>query len=658
MAVLPVILFHAGFQAFSGGFAGVDVFFVISGYLITSILVAEHEAGTYSLVNFYERRARRILPALFFVLLACLPIAWFWLMPSEMKRFASSLVAVSGFSSNLLFWKEAGYFETATELKPLLHTWSLAVEEQYYVIFPLVLMAAWRFGKRFIIWLLLAAAIGSLALAQWASINKPEAAFYLLPTRGWELLIGALVALKLGQRTSAIPPQRHLAQLLSLAGLLMIVYAMLFFDRNTPFPGVYALVPTVGAALIIYFANQTTFAGKLLGTPVLVGVGLISYSAYLWHQPLLAFAKHRSVGAPGVFLLSELVLLTLVLAYLTWQYVEKPFRSKARVSRRQIFSYGALGTAFFIACGLAGNLRNGLETRFDPQLTTLFAPPKTQFETKCALKTFAAEPMLKQCEFGQLNGKKVFVLYGDSHAQALFSALDQELTGKGIKGIFVSSENCLIPNLFDSRVKVRSADCERSARFLYHWLSTDVDYLAVSVRWTYRLYPVPGAIDTLLFDNGENGVEHGDDQRENYTLYQGKHSTASEGKKLALHDFLGQLAASSKHMFLVYPVPEAGWDIPRKNFRTYLASGTVESAISTSFDVYKKRNLFAENALNAVGEQPNLIRIKPASLLCDTYLKNRCMVQTSQVPLYYDDDHLSNAGARLVTHEIMKSVLN
>ena len=194
VAVLPVIFFHSGFEIFSGGFVGVDVFFVISGYLITTIIINEMDGGTFSLLNFYERRARRILPALFFVVLCCLPVAWYLLMPLEMKDFSQSLVAVATFSSNILFWRESGYFSAPSELKPLLHTWSLAVEEQFYILFPLFLMAAWRFGKRAIVWALVVVSVISMTLAQWGAYNHPSAAFYLLPARAWELLIGSLAA--------------------------------------------------------------------------------------------------------------------------------------------------------------------------------------------------------------------------------------------------------------------------------------------------------------------------------------------------------------------------------------------------------------------------------------------------------------------------------
>jgi peptidoglycan/LPS O-acetylase OafA/YrhL len=340
IAVIPVILFHAGLSTFSGGFVGVDVFFVISGYLITTIILSEMEQGKFSLLAFYERRARRILPALFLVMLVSLPFAWFWLLPKDMKDFSQSLVAVSSFSSNFLFWRESGYWDTASELKPLLHTWSLAVEEQYYVLFPLFLMLMWNYRKRWILGAFILIAGTSLATAQWGAYYKPSAAFYLLPTRGWELAIGAGIAFYFLYRKQAIRTllsHKLIDEVLGLLGLMMIGYGIFVFDETTPFPGFYALVPTIGAGLIILFSSSQTMVGRLLGSKPLVALGLISYSAYLWHQPLLAFTRH---GRHGMIVdLSEMTyaiiaFLSFPFAYLSWKYVEQPFRNGNGLSRK------------------------------------------------------------------------------------------------------------------------------------------------------------------------------------------------------------------------------------------------------------------------------------------------------------------------------------
>jgi peptidoglycan/LPS O-acetylase OafA/YrhL len=350
---------------FSGGFVGVDVFFVISGYLITSIIIADLESRTFSLVGFYERRVRRILPALFFVLLACLPFAWFWLAPDDLKRFSEHLAAVSVFASNIEFWREANYFDGPAGLKPLLHTWSLAVEEQYYVLFPVFLMACWRLGTRRIFGLLIALAIVSLAVAQWGSVNHAAATFYFLPTRGWELLIGALIALFhfVRPELKISPAEPAVAEFAGFVGIALIAYSVFVFDNNTPFPSVYALVPTLGTAILIMFATPNTLVGRLLGHWTLVGIGLISYSAYLWHQPLFAFARLHSAENPGTWSFAFLSVAALTLGYLTWRYVERPFRDRRRFARKTVFTLAALLTAVMFSLGVVGYLKAGFPER-------------------------------------------------------------------------------------------------------------------------------------------------------------------------------------------------------------------------------------------------------------------------------------------------------
>lgn len=368
LAVLPVIFFHAGFTTFSGGFVGVDIFFVISGYLITTIIVDEMDKGSFSLLNFYERRARRILPALFFVMLCTLPFAWFWMLPQDLKSFSQSLVAVPLFVSNLLFYLTSNYFDTASELKPLLHTWSLSVEEQYYVFFPLFLMLTWKLGKKWIISLLLIVAIMSAFFAHWGSSTHTSFTFYLLPTRAFELLIGALISLYIHQKQNIISVSQSVSQSISLVGLVLVLYAIFAFDSSTPFPSFYALTPTIGASLILVYSNNKNLVGKLLGSKLFVSIGLISYSAYLWHQPLLAFARLRSMNTPSNSLLGLLATLSIALGWVSWKYIETPFRTKLSISRKKIFLFGVLGSLLFITIGLFGYLTKGFPSRLNSQI--------------------------------------------------------------------------------------------------------------------------------------------------------------------------------------------------------------------------------------------------------------------------------------------------
>lgn len=414
IAVLSVILFHGGSQAFSGGFVGVDVFFVISGYLITSIILSEKKAGTFSIVNFYERRARRILPALFFMMILSVPFAWLWLLPQDLKDFGESLLYVPVFFSNTLFYNQSGYFDTAAELKPLLHTWSLAVEEQYYLLFPVFMLALWKWARRFIPYALLLAALASLVYAHYKTGVKPDAAFFLLPSRIWELLAGAMLAYYSLEKSDSGRNAR-IDEIGSLVGLLLVAYAIFGFDKSVPFPGLYALVPTIGAVLIIRFATPATFAGKLLGAKVLVFIGFISYSAYLWHQPLFALARHGGFDGPGLFI--GLSVAVIALAYLSWRFIEQPFRNKSLFNRRTVFLLGSGFSVSFIALGGFILLNDGLLYRFsgpDRYLATIDNKAQGEY-------VVARFDSLKLKPFSS-TGKKVVVI-GDSFAQDLVNAV-------------------------------------------------------------------------------------------------------------------------------------------------------------------------------------------------------------------------------------------
>lgn len=351
VAVLPVILFHAGFEAFAGGFVGVDVFFVLSGYLITTILLAEIAEGRFSILRFYERRARRILPALYFVILVTLPFAFQFMLRDELISYGRAILSVIVFASNFYFWQNTNYFSRVAEENPMLHTWSLAVEEQYYMLFPLALLLLWRWKARGAAIGIVVLALGSLALAEIGSRVAPVPNFFLLPTRAWELGIGALAALALFRRDPAAPLPGF-APAAAALGLAMILGSVWAFDAGTPFPSVYALVPTVGTALVVLYARADVGVGRLLSLPPVVFLGLISYSAYLWHQPLFAFARITSFGPPSPALMIGLALLSLALAALTWRYVERPFRDRAAISGGAILRYG-LGASFGLAL-LAG----------------------------------------------------------------------------------------------------------------------------------------------------------------------------------------------------------------------------------------------------------------------------------------------------------------
>lgn len=347
VAVVPVVLFHAGLPGFAGGYAGVDVFFVISGFLITTLLLEDLRRDRFSVVHFYERRARRILPALTFVVAVTTLVAIWTLPPVRLGEYGASMIATALFAANVYFWRTTDYFATAAEERPLLHMWSLAVEEQFYIVFPLLLLALWRWrrgGSDALLWgTFLGMAALSFALAILAAGWKPVANFYLPVTRAWELLAGSLVALAL---KGAPPAAGRFTPWLAGLGLALVLTALLGIDDTTPWPGSWTMVPVAGTALILAFARADCPTGRVLGWGPMVWIGLLSYSIYLWHQPLLAFARVTTPGHPSLGLMAVLALATVPLAWVSWRFVEQPFRTRpdrGGLSRRTIFAASLAG---------------------------------------------------------------------------------------------------------------------------------------------------------------------------------------------------------------------------------------------------------------------------------------------------------------------------
>lgn len=660
LAVLPVILFHAGFETFSGGFVGVDVFFVISGFLITTITLDELEQGKFSLVNFYERRARRILPALFLVMVVCIPCAWFWLFPKDMKDFSESLVAVSFFASNILFWQESGYFDTAAELKPLLHTWSLAVEEQYYVLFPLFLMLFWKLGKRWVfitLWLVL---LASFAVAQWAAYATPVAAFYLLSTRGWELLIGAFVAFYL-PKANLKDFGRALSEIGGWLGVALILYAVFVYSKATPFPGLYALVPTLGAVLIILFGTQQTTVGKFLGNRVFVRIGLISYSAYLWHQPLFAFARHKDLSGSNQIAFALLSISSIGFAYFSWKFVEVPFRKKIIISRQKFFLFSALLTMTMVVFGALGIYFDGFRSRLPSNIIWQSLGEKLDHNGDvCDMKPVDNFDGVLACNFGSEDGRTSVILYGDSHAQAISEQLKNEFIKHNIKGIKAGIDGCqIVPTIVDTRDALdNNKKCREKFLSLLSYIKSNHADVIVSSRWSFKLYPIKGFVEEMPYRNSEGGIEKDAKYREYAVNNNGKLDFDIAAKEDALRSLVEGLLSTNQRIFLIYPIPEIAWNIARKNWDYYGSHKSILGEISIPYEDFKLRNKFVVGVFDSFSSRENFQPVRPSEVFCDSYLKNRCVAQYKTIPYYYDDDHLSDIGANLLIDSFLREIVN
>ena len=637
LAVLPVMFFHAGFDAFSGGFVGVDVFFVISGYLITSIIFAENKSGTFSLIKFYERRIRRILPALFFVMAVCIPFAWFWLLPTDMRGFSQSLVAVPLFASNFLFWHQSGYFETAAELKPLLHTWSLAVEEQYYVLFPLFIMLTMRLGKRWIVGILVVVALISLVFAQWGAYENPAATFFLLPSRGWELAIGAFIALYLEQR-ECFAVSNAVRQSASIAGLLLIFYAVFAFSKETPFPSLYALVPTIGTALVISFGTSKTIVGAALGTKSLVRLGLISYSAYLWHQPMLVFARHRwGIELPPLLLLTLLVV-TLLLAYLSWKYIEAPFRATHVINRAAIFRFAILGSIVFIAFGLIGHDSNGFSSvRFsEEEAQKLSSFERSRLET-CDFKDCALEGV----------GESDWLLIGDSNAYHFSVPLKELLMEKGRRLVNLSKAGC-IPLLGfekkDQKIGFKS-DCEEHYTNVRKFAlsKNSPKNIVISAAWEIYVYG-----DAYLERGGV--PKAGGEQ-----VYPKSAGDLSEKERVrsvldGIESEILAYARAGKNVVVIGPMPFLKTEIPSGRIR-----GDWESHYA--YSIFEKRNEALIRVFAGMKTLKNVILFRPDDIICPQASQRVCVSAIDGMSLYGDRMHVSDSGARKVFEPFFRSVV-
>jgi peptidoglycan/LPS O-acetylase OafA/YrhL len=449
--VVAVLLYHAGLGS-TGGFVGVDVFFVISGFLITSLILKDLEAGTFTLAGFWERRIRRIVPALACLVLATLMAGWIVLLPNDYAALGRSAFFQGLFASNIYFWRNSGYFDGAAEEEPLLHTWSLAVEEQFYIVFPLLmvsLVALPKFRRRDVLLLLFGLCIGlSLAVSIWGVVNRPVATFYLLPTRAWELLLGASVALLpapgsvVGPAfTSRLAFANGFREVLAGAALLGILLPCWLYTSATPFPGLAAVPPCVAAGLFIWVTGhrhseaRVTLAARALSARPVVFVGLISYSLYLWHWPMFSFSNYLSHEPLSIGYRCSLVAAGFVLAILSWRFVEQPFRTRRYCSsRRSIFAMGAVATALMVTGGLTVQFSHALPQRFTPEA---LAYAKGQGDT-----TFLYELEIADVVAGRLTpiGASApdapidWLVWGDSHAMAATPAFHQYLKARGLAG--------------------------------------------------------------------------------------------------------------------------------------------------------------------------------------------------------------------------------
>lgn len=621
LAVVPVVLFHAGLEFFSGGFVGVDVFFVISGYLITSILLSQIEAGSFSLKSFYERRARRILPALFLVTACSCVAAWFLLIPPDMEEFARSVSYVPFFLSNVFFYQLQGYFGSQAELAPLLHTWSLAVEEQYYLLFPLLLMFLLRRARILLPWAFLLLAAGSLAASEWMLRRDPDEVFFLLQFRLWELLIGAGIAWWAQARRLPTVAAGSLASL----GLLLIVLPVFVFDSGTRFPGVHALLPAAGAALVLIYAGPGNFVGRMLAWWPLVGVGLISYSVYLWHQPVFAFVRHASFEAPTAGVMLVATAGSFGLAYASWRFVEQPFRRPGVVSRGRLIGL-AVGLALAaLVFGMQGRSTDGYEDRVGVNVRFPDMTYRLRHNHGLSHPCYGNGDHPRAC---RTDDEPEVLLWGDSYAMHLGAGLVAEKPD--IRLVQYTRPSCgPIPGVAPLREQDEGLDwaekCIAHNDGVLRFLES-----AESIRYVLLGSP----FHYYFQSNAQLATRDG-------TLVSGQ----SAGLDL-LRENIARLQAAGKQVAVMAPPPLAGADYGRCVARAALLGVSAERCDfpRVAWERYRAETIAALRELEGVVRV-----IWLADGICPEGL---CRASMDGAVIYRDNGHLTYEGARLLAQKM------
>ncbi len=634
IAVVPVVLFHFGVPGFSGGFVGVDVFFVISGYLITALIFGEMKTGEFSVLRFYERRVRRIFPALFAMMAATTVAAIIFLFPRDLMRYAESVAATALFGSNFDFWLQSGYFDLVADVKPLLHTWSLAVEEQFYLVFPALLYVMHTQKRTTLLALVSTLAVVSFGLSMWAVRVVPDAAFYLLPYRTWELMLGAVLALG----AFPLPSSRWLRDALSLLGLALIGWAVFTFAAQTRFPGENALFPCVGTALLIYAGeSEGAFTTRALSLSPLVFTGLISYSLYLWHWPIYVFEKYQTIGPLSAVQIAFGITLSVLLAVVSWRYVERPFRAGRHVFTPPLL-FRLAGIAMVTSLVAGGVLYgfDGLPQRFAPNIRTILAESFDVEKRRhdCFNRTPEEVARGDYCTIGDLSAAKATFLYwGDSHADALLPAVEKAARTAHRKGIFIGHGRC--PPMLDLMLTDEPTNrCARlNADALKLALDPDITTVILAARWAY-------------YDRGSGYGEDANETRHLIDLEPGapKHETQHAVFERILTRTVKTLLAADKKVVVVAPVPEVGVPVPETLARAALSGTPID--IRPTMEGYRARQAGVLKTLSNLHSRYNVAIVDPTAALC---ADGRCAVEAEGRPLYVDHHHLSAFGATTIS---------
>ena len=649
IAVIGVILFHANL-GFTGGYVGVDVFFVISGYLISRIIVREVREERFSLQDFWVRRIRRILPAAATVVFATFLAGALILEPNSLRGLGISGIAYSLMVANVFFWKSSGYFSESAELQPLLHTWSLSVEEQFYVVLPIALTFLLRRKSSWTFYIIAAIAMASFALNVLLLNEYPSSVFYLLPFRAWELLAGTLLVLcgdriKLSEITN---------ELLAVCGLGAIVIPMLYYTDGIQFPGLAAALPVGGTVLFIASnMSKATYTGQLVSLKPLVAIGLISYSLYLWHWPLLVFSRHIFI-VPTLFNTGAALVLTLIFSYLSWLYIETPFRTSRRLRvPSTAFQFGAATTV--VVGGIASLfwMNNGLPSRFDESTRNIIA------DIGWAGREYAtdgpsASPAGKSIG-DSTKSRPDFVLWGDSHGMAVAALIDKLAKERGLSGnALLSSGRPPVTGLWKPlKGPASQATTLAINQSRFDWIiDSKVKHVILVARWK-------GMIDGLR----DTEIDERTGRVRNYPMVVDdpemipSAEVSRKALRLQLTKMIERLADNDVKVWLVFQMPVSTRAHVARDFyltRRFPKLNPEVFRLDTPKSEYLEDRASILSLLTGISSE-NLQFIDPLPFVFDG---EEQLLLYGERAYYKDEDHLTRAGAEVFLGSMYGAILD
>ena len=654
IAVFAVILYHAqvnilGHNVFKGGFIGVDIFFVISGYLISSLILKEFKLnGNFSFIDFYQRRARRILPALLFIILLSLPFSWFILLPYDFIEFAKSILYTLGFSSNFYFlFSGLEYSSQNSLLKPFLHTWSLSVEEQFYIFFPIVLIISIKFFKKYTFYLLIMGVLLSLYYADSSSRQNPIFSFYFILTRIWELLIGSILAY-IEVYFSRKSKNHLINQSLTILGLLLILHSIFFYNDKANNPSFYTLIPIIGVCLIIWFSQKKEVVTRILSSKIFVTFGLISYSLYLWHFPIFAFARHTEFIQGSMFNKLIIGFLILILSFITYFIIEKPFRDKKKIPIKNFLFFILTSTVFIIIFNFSVILNEGYKNRYSRMITEINTKPWNLLRDD---NNNICHEKLDFCFFNKKENDKIF-LVGDSHMSSIMYDLKNKVLKEDFS-LITMTRRCLgIPKFNFVNASGKIADfCQSN---YYEKVSDKISESSNNIIILGGRLPLYLSGSELVERKTGPGIELQDWFR---LVHEEDILTTKEGYKKFIEDLLEK----ENFVILIYPIPEIGFNpleklknLPKKHFQS-IKDNDYKKFLTTSFDVFKERTKESFNLLDSI-KHKNILRVYPHKLLCNTLIEDKCLIHNDKFLFYSDSHHPSLKTSELINDLILKKI--